>query len=222
MKKIAIIGATGNMGSNIARNLAKAEHQLYLTGREEDKLSTLKTALDNLGSTQVRTFSSPKEAAKEAEIIILAVWHAAQAEVAQEIRDCAKGKIVVSIANPLNDTYDGLTTDCNTSSAEELAQLLPESKVVKAFNTTFAGAFSQTSIDSKQVDCFVAGDDAEAVNTIQALVADAGFNPLVAGKLNASRTLENMTVMLIGLSQRYGYNWLAGWKVLNNAAKMVI
>jgi predicted dinucleotide-binding enzyme len=49
-------------------------------------------------------------------------------------------------------------------------------------------------------------------------VKDTGFNPLIAGKLQASRTLEHMTVLLVGLSMRYNYNWLAGWKVLHHAA----
>ena len=48
----------------------------------------------------------------------------------------------------------------------------------------------------------------------EALVTHAGFRPLVAGKLQNNGVLEQMTLLLIGLSQRYEYNWHASWKVL--------
>ena len=77
-----------------------------------------------------------REASWEADIIIPAVGYGAQTEVAARIKDVVIGKIVVSIANPLNETFDGLLTEPTTSAAEELAKLLPHSKIAKAFNTT--------------------------------------------------------------------------------------
>jgi predicted dinucleotide-binding enzyme len=88
--------------------------------------------------------------------------------------------------------------------------------VVKAFNTVFAGDFSQSVINEKQVDSFIAGDDEEAVNTVGELVSVAGFNPVVAGDLSVSRTLENMAALLIQLNIKNNYNWVSGWKVLHN------
>ena len=160
----------------------------------------------------------PTASSWEADIIIPAVWYQSQPEVADKIREVAMNKIVISIANPLNETFDGLLTDPATSAAEELARLLPHSKIVKAFNTTFAADFESPRLSGLVVDSFVAGDDDEAVRTVAQLVRDSGFNPLIAGKLRASRTLEHMTLLLIGLSMRYKYNWLAGWKVLHPAA----
>ncbi|MEO5781727.1 MAG: hypothetical protein ABIQ07_00560 [Ginsengibacter sp.] len=37
-KTIAIIGASGNMGSAIAKSLAKSQYRLLLFGKEENKL----------------------------------------------------------------------------------------------------------------------------------------------------------------------------------------
>jgi predicted dinucleotide-binding enzyme len=116
----------------------------------------------------------------------------------------------------LNETYNDLVTAPDTSAAEELQKLLPNSKVIKAFNTTFAADFATPVIDGKQVDAFVAGNDEEAVNTVSELVKTAGFNPIVAGDLAVSRTLENMQLLLIRLGMKYNYNWLAGWKILHN------
>jgi predicted dinucleotide-binding enzyme len=116
----------------------------------------------------------------------------------------------------LNATYNGLITSPDTSAAEELQKLLPNSKVIKAFNTTFAADFSTPVIDGKQVDAFIAGNDEEALETVKELVSTAGFNPVVAGDLSVSRTLENMQLLLIQLGLKYNYNWLAGWKILHN------
>ena len=105
-----------------------------------------------------------------------------------------------------------------TSLSPKLPLALPHSKIVKAFNTTFAAGFSTPQLSGKTVDCFVAGDDEQAVATVSELVRDAGFNPLIAGKLAISRTLESMMVLLIGLTMRNNYNWLAGWKILHQEA----
>lgn len=122
---------------------------------------------------------------------------------------------MISIANPLNETYDGLVTDPDTSAAEELQRALPDAKVVKSFNTVFAADYANPNIDGKKVDAFVAGDDDEAVSMVSRVVESMGLNPLVAGKLSTSRTLENMQLLLIQLNMKNDYNWRAGWKVLH-------
>ncbi|MDR3626024.1 MAG: NAD(P)-binding domain-containing protein [Ignavibacteriaceae bacterium] len=217
-KTIAVIGAAGNMGSGITTNLAKAGYRVLIAGNDQSKLSSLLTKIkSNTPNADVEIIDCSKEASWEADIIIPAISYQAQAAVASKIKDVVTGKIVISLANPLNDTYDGLLTGATTSAAEELAKLLPNSKVVKAFNTVFAADFNTPKLGGNTFDVFVAGDDEEAVSEVSEIVKDAGFNPLAAGKLAVSRTLENMMLMLIGLSMKNNYNWLAGWKVLHNA-----
>ncbi len=216
---IAVIGAAGSMGSSIAQTLAKAGHRILLAGRTPAKVKGLLASISTTNpDAEVEFRDCAREASWEADIVIPAVPYNAQEEVATKIKDVVTGKIVISIANPLNSTYDALVTPPTTSAAEELAHLLPSSKVVKAFNTVFAADFDSPNVSGKTMDCFVAGDDGAAVETVAALVQDAGFNPLVAGKLAASRTLESMMVLLIGLSVKNSYGWVAGWKVLHKAA----
>ncbi|HEX9655523.1 MAG TPA: NAD(P)-binding domain-containing protein [Bacteroidota bacterium] len=216
---IAIIGAAGTMGSGIARNLTKAGHRVLLAGPTKEKLTGLLANIKaNTPKADVEILDCSHEASWEADVIIPAVPYSAQPDVAERIRDVVTGKIVLSIVNPLNATYDGLVTDPTTSGAEEFAKLLPHSKIVKSFSTVFGADFNTPNIGGKTVDCFVAGDDDEAVATVSQLVMDAGFNPVVAGKLPVSRTLENMMVLLIGLAMKSNYNGLAGWKVLHEAA----
>lgn len=214
---IAIIGATGNMGSALAKSLAKGPYRLLLFSHDQSKLQNIKEEiLATTPSADIECLACPMDASWEADIIIPAVPYAAEKELAEKIKSVATQKIVVSIANPLNETYDGVVTAPGTSAAEELQKLLPASKVVKAFNTTYAADFSQPIINGQQVDGFLAGNDDEAVAAVKALVETAGFNPVIAGDLSASRTLEAMQLLLIQLTIKNNYNWLAGFKLLHN------
>ncbi len=213
---IAIIGSTGTMGSAIAKSLAKRGHRLLLFSRSEEHADTLsKDMLALHPASDVEGMSCPVDASWEADIIILAIPYAAEAEVAERIRPYVTQKVVISISNPMNETMDGMVTTPASSAAAELQHLLPDAHVVKAFNTTFAADFAQPIIDGKQVDAFIAGDNAQAVQMVSQLVSDVGFRPVIAGKLHVSHTLEHMQLLLIQLNIEKGYNWHAGWKILH-------
>ena len=213
---IVVIGATGSMGTAIAKSLSKGNYRLLLFTSDKSKLKDLqKEIIATTPGADVEPISCSYTASWEADVIIVAVPFAMEKEVADKIREVANQKIVISIANPLNETYDALVTAPDTSAAEELQKLLPNSKVVKAFNTTFAADFAQPVIDGKRVDAFIAGNDNDALETVSEIVQTAGFNPVIAGDLSVSRVLENMQLLLIRLGIKYNYNWLAGWKILH-------
>ncbi len=214
-KTIAIIGASGNMGSAIAKSLSNGNYRLLLFGNHQEKVKQLITEIKSVNPfSDVESMGCPFDASWEADIIIPAVQYEAESDVAEKIREVATQKIVVSISNPINDRHNG--SGEVKSAAEELQNNLPDSKIVKAFNTVFAKDFLQPVIDERQLDVFIAGDDEEALNIVSELVDEAGFNPIIAGGLATSRILENMTALLIQLNLPYNYNWIGGWKVLHN------
>ena len=214
---IAIIGVTGNMGSAIARSLSKTNNRLLLFARHFDKVQSLAAEIKKgNASAEVEAIECPTNASWEADIIFLALPYGEEKEIAAKIKDVANQKVVISISNPLNETYSGLVTAPDTSAGEQLQHLLPNSKVVKAFNTVFAADFANTIIDGKQVDALIAGNDAQALETVSELAKSIGLNPLVAGEIPWSRTLENMALLLIQLTMKYNYNWVAGFKILHN------
>jgi 8-hydroxy-5-deazaflavin:NADPH oxidoreductase len=216
-KTIAIIGATGKMGSAIAKSLAKANYRLLFFARRQEKVQQLINEIkQEHPSADVDTMGCAFEASWEADIIIPAVNYKNEKEVAEKIKPVATQKIVISISNPLNDEDNGLATPTDSSAAEQLQNYLPDAKVVKAFNTVFSNSFLQPVVDEQRLDVLIAGNDEEAVQTVSELASDAGFNPVVAGALSASRTLENMTALLIQLSSKNNYNRVAGWKLLHN------
>lgn len=216
MQTIAIIGASGNMGSAISRSLSKGNYRLLLCAQGQDKVQAVVEEIKSGNpAAAIEAIDCSVEASWEADIIVVAVPFAAEKDVAQKIKGVANQKVVISISNPLNDTYSGLVTAPDTSAAEELQKLLPNAKVVKAFNTTFAADFATPVIAGQQADAFIAGNDEEALQTVSELVSTAGFNPIVAGDLAVSGTLERMQLLLIQLTMKYDYNWLAGWKILH-------
>lgn len=215
-QSIAIVGATGNMGAAISEALAKGPFRLLLHAPKKDKLKNLTQKIRKaFPSAEVEAIDCSFNASWEADIIILAVPYDVEKEVALKIKQVANQKIVVSISNPLNQSYDRLVTAPGSSAAEELQKLLPNSKVVKAFNTTFAASFHTPVIDRKRLDAFIAGNDPEAVDTVKKLVETAGFNPVLAGGLDFSNTLEGMQLLLIRLRMRNQDGWEAGWKILH-------
>jgi NADPH-dependent F420 reductase len=214
---IAIIGAGGNMGSAIAKHVANGNYRLLLFDQDSGKLPALaKEITQQFPEADVKVMSCVHDCSWEADIIILAVPHGTVKEIADTIRDVATQKIVVSIANPVDENFSKLTTAPDSSAAEELQEYIPHSKVVKVFNTTFAATFDQSVIDGKQVDTFIAGDDKQARQTVAELVETVGFNPVIAGNLSVSGTLERMQLLLMQLTIKNNGNGLASWKILRS------
>jgi hypothetical protein len=133
--------------------------------------------------------------------------------VAEKIKEVATQKVVISISNPLNDRYDHLLTAPDRSAAEELQNVLPHSKVVKAFNTIFARAFAHPLKEGKQEEAFIAADDPEALQIVSEMATVMGFKPVLYEKLSSARKLEQMGLQLIELKTEENYNYLMGWNV---------
>lgn len=202
IKSIAIVGAVGKMGSAIARSL-QGKYRLLLMSRDEKKLVDLKTELTkSTPHAEVYAVTCAKDAAWEADIIIIATPYEMEREIAEKIREVAVGKIVISISNPPDGAHNKLIASKKSSAAEELQRLLPYSKVVKTFNTTFASDFMKSIKNGKVVDAFIAGNNSDAVDTVSEVVSSAGFSPVVVGDLTMSRSLERMQLMLARLSMR--------------------
>jgi hypothetical protein len=188
-KTVAIIGAAGNIGSAIALGLAAAGYRVLLTDDiEHHALLYMKLPLRErwirfrVPEADVDIVLSAREASWEADIIILAVPYETQVELASKIKDVVTGKIVVSLASPLNGTQNGPVTPPTNSVAAELAQLLPHSKTVRALSTIVAAQHGEPKVAGLIVDVLVGGDDDEAVSTVMQLAKDVGYHPLVAGK----------------------------------------
>jgi predicted dinucleotide-binding enzyme len=149
------------------------------------------------------------------DVVVLAVWYGTNIEIAKQLGRKLAGKVVVDIANPLNSTFDGLATAPDSSSAEDLARVVaPGAKVVKAFNTTYAGTLVAGQVDGRPLDVFIAGDDAEAKEKVAQLVRDGGMRPVDTGPLSRARQIEGMQLLHIVTQPTLGTNWGSAIKIL--------
>ena len=210
---ITIFGP-GNMGRAIGTRAAAAGHSVTFVG---DKLETAKQAAQDVKASAksgVQVSTANLENVNLGDIVVLALWYGTNKDVAKQLADRLAGKIVVDIANPLNSTYDNLATPPDSSSAEEVAKAAPGAKVVKAFNTTYAGTLREGQVDGKPLDVWIAGDDADAKKKVAQLVKDAGMRPIDAGPLSRARQIEAMQLLHIVTQGALGTNWGSAIKIL--------
>lgn len=202
---VTIIGA-GNMGRGIGTRLIAGGHKVTFVDANPE--TAQKTAADL--KAEVGTLDTPL-----GDVVVLAVWYGTNIEIAKQLGSKLAGKVVVDIANPLNSTYDGLATAPDSSSAEDLAKaLVAGAKVVKAFNTTFAGTLIAGSAGGQKLDVFIAGDDADAKAKVSQLVTDGGMRAIDAGPLHRARQIESMQLLHIVLQGSLGTNWGSTVKIL--------
>ncbi|MEY3222532.1 MAG: hypothetical protein RLZZ203_1388, partial [Cyanobacteriota bacterium] len=139
-------------------------------------------------------------------IIVTTPWaNNTTLDVVQELGDLT-GKIVIDCTNPLAPDYMSNTLGYTTSSAEEIAKLLPGVPVVKAFNTIFAEVMEpgKQIFDGQKATGFYCGDDAAAKAVAAKLIEDAGFEPVDAGVLQNARYLEPMAQLNIQIAYGLG------------------
>jgi predicted dinucleotide-binding enzyme len=152
---------------------------------------------------------------KLGDVVVLAVWYGTNLEIAKQLGTKLDGKVVVDIANPLNATYDGLATAPDSSSAEDLAKAVASgAKVVKAFNTTYAGTLMAGQVSGQSLDVFLAGDDADAKAKVAQIVKDGGMRAIDTGNLSRARQIEGMQLLHIVTQGTLGTNWGSTIKIL--------
>ena len=148
-------------------------------------------------------------------VVVLALPFAAAEEVAAANREELAGRVVVDISNPVDfGTFDSLVVPPGTSAAERIAAAAPGARVVKAFNTTFAGNLVAGAAGGAPLDVFIAGDDARAKQAVADLAASGGLRPIDAGPLRRARELEGFHFLHMTLQQTLGTNWASAIKIL--------
>ncbi len=190
MAHLSIIG-TGNMAQAISSVVTKGGNTVELLGATDtDKPVT-------------------------GDIVVLAVPYPAVDQVLAQRGEQLTGKIVVDITNPLNfETFDSLTVPADSSAAAEIAAKLPGSRVLKAFNTTFAGTLAAGAVGPLTTTVLVAGDDADAKATLIGVISAAGLKAIDAGALKRAREMEALGFLQISLAAKETVSWTGGFGVV--------
>jgi predicted dinucleotide-binding enzyme len=209
--KIAIIG-TGKVGTAVGGSLVRAGHQVTFAARDAEKA---RKVASELGASAAE---SPAEAARQADVIVLAVPYLAAEQVAAELAGQAAGKVVIDATNPIKADYSGLATEAGESGAERFGQLLSGARMVKALNTIFASVQADPTTWGTTVDALYATDDPVARIAVIEVLSSMGLRPVGVGPLAAARELEAMAWLNIRLQMIAGGDWRTTFALLGAPA----
>ena len=191
MAHVSIIG-TGTMGPAIAGVVGKSGNTVELLGQADvDKPVT-------------------------GDVVVLAVPYSAVAEIIAARGDQLAGKVVVDLTNPVDfATFDSLVVPADSSAAAEIAAALPRSRVLKAFNTTFAATLASGTVGGQEpTTVLIAGDDADAKSLLAGIVTAGGLRAIDAGSLRRARELEALAFLQITLAAGEKVPWTGGFAVV--------
>jgi predicted dinucleotide-binding enzyme len=195
--RIGILGS-GLMGGKLGTIWARAGHEVVFSyARSEQKLTKL--ARDAKGKARAGT---PREAAGQADVVLLAVHWSRVDDVLKQAGDLSS-KVIVTCSLPMNADDTDLVIAHTSSGAEELARKAPKARVVAAFGTVPSEVLFdvfEARRKSNRPSLVYCGDDAKSKATVARLIRDAGFDPVDAGPLRIARYTEPFTLLIARLA----------------------
>ncbi|MET3161917.1 UNVERIFIED_ORG: putative dinucleotide-binding enzyme [Arthrobacter sp. UYEF10] len=214
--KIAVLG-TGFAGRTLAGALSALGHDVVVGTRNPGK-TLARSAPDAMGTppfsawhvaNQHIALETFAEAAAGAELVVNATNGAGALSALGAAGSAnVSGKVVVDVSNPL-DFSQGMPPVLNPvntdSNAERIQHAFPEARVVKTLNTMNAGLMVDPGrLGGGDHSVFVSGDDADAKNTVTALLRELGHRDIIdLGDITTARGTEMMLPV-----------WLRLWSAL--------
>lgn len=191
MTSISIIGS-GRMSAAIADVATRAGARIQIVRRSTSSSS---------GDRPDVTYAALGDDLT-GDLVVLAVPYVAYPSILEHYRDRLRDRVVIDISNPIDfTTYDELTVPADSSSAAQLARMLPEgAAVVKAFNVNLGDTLATGTNGTTPTTVLYAGDYAEAKIAVAALIEAAGLRAVDVGPLSRARELEAMGFLQIVLA----------------------
>ncbi|MCP2168253.1 NADPH-dependent F420 reductase [Goodfellowiella coeruleoviolacea] len=198
--RIGILGS-GGMADALGGQWVRHGHEVVVGGRDTGRAAALAGRIGASAGTLA-------QAAAFGEVVLVAVPHDAVPSVLAEVlrADSAalRGRVVVDCTNPVVPPGFTLATP-GRSVAAGIAEQAAGARVVKGFNLCHVDVWRMTPpvFGGRPLSVPLCGDDADAVETVAALVRDLGCHPVNGGGLDRAGLLEATAAFVIGL-------WFAG------------
>jgi predicted dinucleotide-binding enzyme len=211
--KIGIIGS-GVVGQQLGLGFVKLGHEVRIGTRDISKLANWKSTAGENASA-----GSFTDVAKFGELIVLAsLWGGTKNAVSLAGLENFKEKIIIDVTNPL-DFSTGVppkfVSSPGESGGEKIQNLLPHSKVVKAFNTINAYIMCNPKREEGEPTLFIAGNNDEAKKTVTSFAESWGWKGIVdMGDISKAFLLEALAQFWIEYGFKYN-NWAHAFKLLN-------
>lgn len=210
MKKIAIIGGTGDLGFGLALRWAQVGRDIIIGSRKEEKaLKAVEEIKKDLGEDAPIEGMQNEEATRNAQVIVISVPFQFLVPTMRQIRDALEeGDIVISVIVPLAVEIGGFSptqvvTPWQGSAAELIKSLTPPGvHVVSAFQNM--SAYRLRDIENPvECDAIVSGPKSARKKVMELAELIPGVRGIDGGRLDYARLVEPITALLIGVNIRY-------------------
>ena len=210
---IGILGS-GDVGRALGLGFAKLGHDVKI-GSREPQAEKLKAWVAKSGKKA--STGSFEETARFADLAVLAtLWSGTESALKLANATNLAGKLVIDVTNPLvlePNQPPRLALGHTDSGGEQVQRWLPQSKVVKAFNTVGNAHMVDPSFPGGPPDMFICGDDAAAKQTVAGICRNFGWGVVDVGGIDGARLLEPLCILWVSYGLRTG-TWNHAFKLL--------
>lgn len=208
--RIAVIGS-GSVGRGLAEAWSILGHSVIIGSRSpgSERLVELVAGIGNGVSA-----AGLADSVDGADVIVLAVPWSATEQSIRTLGDLSD-RVIIDATNPF---VKGLNLEIGhtDSGGERVAAWAAGGHVIKALNIVDARLLDGTKLDDRDISIPIAGDDKSAKMVVSGLIGELGFDVLDAGKLEMSRLLEPLCLLMIRLSMNKNHGNKIGFRVLRD------
>jgi 8-hydroxy-5-deazaflavin:NADPH oxidoreductase len=201
-RSIGILGGTGPQGRGLARRFVAAGFQVIIGSRSAERAASTAAAYSDLGQIS----GAANTDAAGAVLVIVAVPYDGHAELLADLEPKLAGKIVVDCVNRIGFDKQGpyaIPVPAG-SSAQEAAQILPDSIVIGAFHHVSSTLLDDPEVTTVELDVLVLGEDRQAVAVVCDLAsAIPGARGIYGGRLRNAGQVEALTANIVAINRRY-------------------
>jgi len=184
--RIGVIGS-GHIGGTIGGLWIKKSHPVLFSSRHPEELKDMVAGLGSLAKA-----GTVEDAIKFGDVLFIAVPYGAIPQVGKEYSAAMKGKVMLDACNAVSTRDGAIADEVEQNGIGVTSQkYFPGVRVVRAFNTMSYMVFArEANRPDPKLAIPIAGDDPQAVEVGAALVRDAGFDPVIVGKLADARRFQ--------------------------------
>ena len=203
---IGFIGGTGPEGRGLGLRLALAGHDVMIGSRDAARAAEAAERVAARAPEASVLAGLNEDVAERAETVFVTVPYPAQRPALGPLAGVLAGKIVVTTVVPLGFDAGGarfLPIEAG-SAAMEAREMLPDSRIVAAFQTVSAHDLLNLKrrVDSDVVVC---SDDDEAKEAVSGLAEEIpGIRAVDGGGLRNAVFVEHITPLILNVNRIYG------------------
>jgi NADPH-dependent F420 reductase len=202
---IAVLGGTGKEGKGLAYRWAKAGYRVLIGSRASERaIKAASEIIERLEGSSSVVGTTNRDAAEQADIVVLTVPYAAHRETLEGLKDALKGKLLVDVTVPLMPPkLSKVQMPPAGSAAQEARQIVGDEVEVAA---AFQNVSHEHLLGDEEIECdvLVTGTSKKARAEVLTLVEAAGLIGWDAGPIENSVVVEGLTSVLININKGYG------------------